>query len=414
MLQPFCFEHEVAIAAIMKNEGHYVKEWLDYHTAAGVTKFYIYDNDSTDNLQEILQPYMNSGVVNFHRCPGKLAQLPAYMDAISRYRFECRYMAIIDGDEFIFPLQDKSIPETVTELFAQHAPMSALTLNWRLFGSSGHKEKNFQQGVLERFTHRGKDDFTDAKDDNIGGNFHIKSIVNPRFVNFFPNPHYAIYYDDILAKDEQGNVVLGPFNEHNPAEHIRVNHYFTKSLEEFKERRSLGCADNLGFRPDDEFYKKDLNDIYDDGILTYWQSQKERSKNIDRRQIILKATIDTLQSINTPNDDETGYTIENILCHWYACQTRYDKIFPPTVIDNFKEKLLQKIETIFNSTQNIWQIRLLVDSLPMLMFDSPQTRTRIVTFIRNALPRVIGFYRRQNKWSEYKQMQQLLETVKIL
>ncbi|MBR2734192.1 MAG: glycosyltransferase family 2 protein, partial [Selenomonadaceae bacterium] len=42
------FAHDLAIAAILKNEGHYIKEWLDYHLLAGVDHFYLYDNDSTD------------------------------------------------------------------------------------------------------------------------------------------------------------------------------------------------------------------------------------------------------------------------------------------------------------------------------------------------------------------------------
>ncbi|MBR0260666.1 MAG: glycosyltransferase family 2 protein [Selenomonadaceae bacterium] len=43
------FLYDLAIVAILKNEGRYLKEWLDYHLSAGVDHFYLYDNDSTDN-----------------------------------------------------------------------------------------------------------------------------------------------------------------------------------------------------------------------------------------------------------------------------------------------------------------------------------------------------------------------------
>jgi hypothetical protein len=50
------FEHEIAMVSIAKNEGPYLKEWIEYHKLVGFTKFYFYDNESTDNTREILAP----------------------------------------------------------------------------------------------------------------------------------------------------------------------------------------------------------------------------------------------------------------------------------------------------------------------------------------------------------------------
>ena len=52
------FLYDLAVVAIMKNAGPYIKEWLDYHLLAGVEHFFIYDNDSLDNMKEVLQPYI--------------------------------------------------------------------------------------------------------------------------------------------------------------------------------------------------------------------------------------------------------------------------------------------------------------------------------------------------------------------
>ena len=68
------FLYDLAIFAVMKNEAPYVKEWLDYHLAAGVEHFYIFDNESSDNLKEILQPYIDAGIVTYH----KIRQLENY------------------------------------------------------------------------------------------------------------------------------------------------------------------------------------------------------------------------------------------------------------------------------------------------------------------------------------------------
>ena len=79
------FENELAIGAIMKNEGPYLKEWLDFHILVGVTKFYLYDNESTDETKEILKPYIKSGIVEYNYWPGKAMQMAAYFDILDKH-----------------------------------------------------------------------------------------------------------------------------------------------------------------------------------------------------------------------------------------------------------------------------------------------------------------------------------------
>ena len=71
MVDKNLFLHDLAIVAIMKNEGHYLKEWLDYHLPAGVDHFYIYDNDSPDNQAEVTAPYIKAGLVDYFLASGK-------------------------------------------------------------------------------------------------------------------------------------------------------------------------------------------------------------------------------------------------------------------------------------------------------------------------------------------------------
>ena len=114
------FLYDLAVVAIVKNEGPYIKEWLDYHLLAGVDHFFIYDNESEDNLKEVLQPYIEKGIVTYTFFPGKVIQTPAYDMAMNRFRFYCRYIAFIDIDEFILPKTNRSITEVIDEIFAQN------------------------------------------------------------------------------------------------------------------------------------------------------------------------------------------------------------------------------------------------------------------------------------------------------
>ena len=103
MVDKDLFLHDLSVVAILKNEGHYFKEWLDYHLLAGVDHFYLYDNESPDNQAEVAKPYVEAGLVDYFPFPGEQKQGAAYRDAIAKFKFQSRYMAFIDGDEFIFP-----------------------------------------------------------------------------------------------------------------------------------------------------------------------------------------------------------------------------------------------------------------------------------------------------------------------
>lgn len=103
MVDKNLFLHDLAVVAILKNEAPYLQEWLDYHLIAGVKHFYLYDNESPDNQAEVVKPYVAAGLVDYIPAPGKVMQMQTYNDAVKRFKFHCRYMAFIDGDEFIYP-----------------------------------------------------------------------------------------------------------------------------------------------------------------------------------------------------------------------------------------------------------------------------------------------------------------------
>ena len=216
MVLPLRFDHEIAIVAILKDEGRYISEWLDYHKTIGVTKFYLYDNDSRDNIREILTPHIKSGLVEYNYFPGKFMQMAAYNDALKRHRFHCRYLAIIDLDEFIYPRGKKNLPQQVAELLAPWKDAGGLTMNWRFFGSSGEEEYDPNRGVLERFTRRGVDMIYEHQA--------VKTIVNPRAVKLIAHPHYAIYLPGKYAVDEDGTPVPAYENPRCPTAKICLNH----------------------------------------------------------------------------------------------------------------------------------------------------------------------------------------------
>lgn len=239
----------LAVCAIAKNEGPYFKEWLDWHISQGVEKFYIYDNESTDCTREVLAPYIESGRVEYIYYPGYRRQIAAYDDCIDRHRFDTRWLAFIDLDEFIVPLRDRSITEFLTGF--EDSPV--VEINWLIYGSGG-AEKKSAAPVMERFRRHSLPSHR--------LNRHVKSIVNPRRVFTMTGCHEAARIDGVAA-DSHGDPITRNFREREPQQDIiRINHYAVRSKEEFIEKQNRGRASGSQRTISmDYFNRYDLNDI---------------------------------------------------------------------------------------------------------------------------------------------------------
>lgn len=239
----------LAVCAIAKNEGTYFKEWIEWHRSMGVEKFYIYDNESTDGTRQVLEPYIASGLVEYRYFPGYHCQLAAYDDCLEKYRFEVRWLAIIDLDEFIVPIKDYAIP-TFLQRFEK---FPVVEVNWLIYGSSGAKKKE-EGAVMERFKCHSLPEHP--------LNRHVKSIVNPRRVFSVIGCHEVARISG-SSVDSHGNLIKRNFRDREPQQDvIRINHYAVKSYEEFKTKQSRGRARGKNkFRGDAYFTMYDLNDI---------------------------------------------------------------------------------------------------------------------------------------------------------
>ena len=71
-------KYEVSLCLIFKDEGRFLKEWLDYHLTIGIDHFYLYDNNSTDDYKPVVQPYIDRGVVTMTDWPYQQAQVKCY------------------------------------------------------------------------------------------------------------------------------------------------------------------------------------------------------------------------------------------------------------------------------------------------------------------------------------------------
>ncbi|MDD3139582.1 MAG: glycosyltransferase family 92 protein [Lachnospiraceae bacterium] len=262
-------KYNTVICAIFKNEASYFKEWIEFHRIIGIEHFYLYNNCSTDNYMEILKEYIDKGIVDLIEWPMQQAQLEAYTDCVNKYKNDSKWIGFIDIDEFVVPIEDDNIYDFLKK-YENKFP--AIVIYWKLFGSSGKISRDLSSLVTEQFTQCWK------KYDEVG-----KCFYNTAY-DFAPNEKKCHVFHHFLWAKYKG-ILLPPancmgkicvkqyINRCNTNEFpIQINHYFTKSYDEYTTKKSKGDVfyKNNPHESDDYFYKHDkLSISVDYNIFKY-------------------------------------------------------------------------------------------------------------------------------------------------
>ena len=406
MVDKNLFLYDLAIVAIFKDEGHYLKEWLDYHLLAGVEHFYLYNNDSTDDYKEILAPYVEAGLVDYFIAPGELMQMAVYNDAANKFRFVCRSMAFIDADEFLYPKSNRSVAEVIDEIFALDSKAAGVSVNWQLYGSNGQETADLSRGVLERFTRRAPSDWNP---DGLG-NGHVKTISNPRKINFVHNAHCARYFMNRYSINENGKPIPGEkihaFNDPVTVEKIALHHYYCKSREEFIKKIRRGRCDN----PTNNYKMAmfdacDHNEIFDDGILRY---RAARAKNFalesddDRIIRVINALTTTLPTIS---DMETALT-----CRAVSSYLR-DKLHDDRFSICEETALDAALKSLSDCTYA--DAQMFIRDLPALLNLPYPAVADVRRAAQNIIPQFLKVLKHNVRWADYAEYNFILNMLKI-
>ena len=126
----------LAVCAIFKNEAPYLLEWIAWHRVIGFDRFVLYDNGSTDGGAELIRHSPLADRVTLIHWPQRPGQLSAYRHFIDIFAPAYEWAAFIDLDEFILPLGDNTLRDTL----GRCGQASAVLVNWRVFGPAGHEE----------------------------------------------------------------------------------------------------------------------------------------------------------------------------------------------------------------------------------------------------------------------------------
>ena len=270
----------MCLIAIFKNESHILKEWIEHYLNQGVDKFFLIDNDSTDEYYSILEPYITSGKVDVVKDNKKHAQEELYNKYFLNKCKKYEWVIVCDLDEFIYGRKYcNSIKDFLGKI---HNNFSQVFIPWKMFGANGFDTMDKEQpsSVISAFTKRINNN------DNKHNKFrsfiykskvkyiNSKTIIRTKYLvklhlhySFTSNTNYLTSY---ISKNDQihDNNNFTEINENiieNSALHL--NHYAIQSLDWFMRVKATrgdavdGINENV--RNNAYFQEYNFNDIED-------------------------------------------------------------------------------------------------------------------------------------------------------
>ena len=260
----------VGICAIAKDEGSYLEEWIAYHHLQGYGPIRIYAHECTDNSHAVLARLAKYRLCEWEPIvtpPKRKPQWKAYQQGMEVLRPRTDWLAFIDLDEFLVTPQHANIQA----FLAEYGHLGAIAVNWKLFGSAGQRtrEPGF---VIERFTRCA------ARD--TAANRAIKLLARTDTIEV-PRVHTAHFVEGTVYQTVLGEQITEHAGMSQGVSHdlIRVNHYFTRSLEEWEEKERRGRpakhpTSPIRYRTREDFDAHDHNEETDREILRWVEPMK--------------------------------------------------------------------------------------------------------------------------------------------
>lgn len=199
---------------LLTNEPDYLEEWIDHHKKYGFDKFFIYfDDNIPENV--VLQ---DNVIYNLWDCKNSPQGQMRVYEYCCKNNTDLDYILCIDSDEF-YESKTGNVKQDVSNLIDSYGRFDGLGIYWRMYGSNPFFET---REPVKKYTQWHPND-------------HIKSLINPKVVLKFYDPHKVFIDPNKKYIDELGRKVLGPIGNHT-SETIWIKHTWTRSKSEWEAK----------------------------------------------------------------------------------------------------------------------------------------------------------------------------------
>ncbi len=221
-----------SICGIFKDEAPYLKEWIEYHHLVGIEHIYLYNNNSSDNFYEILRPYIEKGFITLIEWPKLHAQMEAYKHCYDNFKKDTNWLAFFDIDEFVCP----KIETDINSFLKKYEGYPGILIYWQMFGTNGLVDCDKDKLVIEQYTNSWK------HLDGTGKVFiSTENYLPTNIYNHWMAFRYKVFKVPVMT--EHKKFIFFPQIYTAPKLNtIQLNHYWSKSLNEFLFKIKRGDA----------------------------------------------------------------------------------------------------------------------------------------------------------------------------
>ena len=239
---------KTCIICQIKDEREYIKEWADHHLKIGFDHIFLYEDYESVSHADIFESYDNVDVIPMQEAgiydyKSTFTQRVLYNTILQKLKNGNTYdwAAFIDADEFIM-LEEGYTLEKLCDEFKEY---NGIWLGWKMFNANGHI-KHPEGSVVENYTNELKDEFNHHQIDC--NQWNKKSFVNLHKAEGFWNIH--IIADGVDTKLQNNPHFKPVYNK------AWINHYFSKSWEDFCYRMQKKGNMRNCWRTYDLFFKQ--------------------------------------------------------------------------------------------------------------------------------------------------------------
>lgn len=240
----------------VKNCHHLLPQWIEYHFLSGVDHFFI-SNDCSEDPRTLywLKQYEALGIVNasynqsFNDCRSTLPNEASHFSHLfGQAKPSCRWIGVIDLDEYIFPTKSQKSVSFIKEALLHHkTPL--VRMPWVIMSHMGYE--NLPSKLLI-------DAYTAANP--VPRVVHVKSFASSEWLVDWSHSHYPKFVEEIskfegpsidarnyhLTVDgEITSTKSNGFDCHYPSSPLYLRHYAYRAWSDYlatKVRRKYDSA----------------------------------------------------------------------------------------------------------------------------------------------------------------------------
>jgi hypothetical protein len=236
---------KVCICTIGKEENRYIREFVTYYEKFGVDTIFLYDNNDNDNeyFDDVIKDYIDKGFVKVFNWRGiQRPHFKAINDCYVKFNMFYDWLIFYDIDEFIHLSNYINIKDFLNE--RKFSRCKKIYLNWVM-----HTDNDLisyeNLSLFKRFPQVERDAIID-------NNFSqkVKSILRGNISKFIiaNNSHTShVITDSVKACNGFGKIINLDeefYLKNSDSKYYYIDHFFTKSLEEFVNKIKRGSAVN--------------------------------------------------------------------------------------------------------------------------------------------------------------------------